>query len=251
MSEGRTNTLDREKLKKKISTKKDERRFLEGPHRSYNEFLSAFKIFKEVIMGYRKLSDLGACATVFGSARFKEDNEYYQMARAIGGELSKAGFNIMTGGGPGIMEAANRGAKDVGGLSIGCNILLPQEQEPNPYLDKWIDFNYFFVRKFMLMKYSYAFVVCPGGFGTLDEVYETLTLIQTKKIREFPVVAMGTEFWKHLKDFNRRSLLGNKTISESDLDLVYMTDSPEEAVAYISETMVKKYGVNWKQKLCK
>ena len=155
------------------------------------------------------------------------------MAREVGKALANAGYAVMTGGGPGIMEAANRGSKDVGGVSVGCNIELPHEQIPNPYLDQFIEFDYFFVRKVMLVKYSRAFIVLPGGFGTLDEVFETLTLIQTNKIDPFPIVAMGSDYWGHLRDFFKNSLIAQETISNKDIELFYQTDSPKEAVEKI------------------
>ena len=158
--------------------------------------MRAARIFCEFIRGFRTLHFVGACVTVFGSARFTENHPYYDLARQCGAELAKAGFTVMTGGGPGIMEAANRGAKETGGRSIGCNIQLPREQKPNPFVDQWITFRHFFVRKVMLVKYSYAFIALPGGFGTLDEIFETATLIQTGKIRDFPLVLMGIEYWR-------------------------------------------------------
>src|SRR5262249_45288353 len=166
-------------------------RFLQGPPKRGHELIRAVRIFFEFMRGFRSLHFLGPCVTVFGSARFKDGHPYYELGRTVGAGLARAGFTVMTGGGPGIMEAANRGAKDAGGFSVGCNIELPQEQRPNPYLDRWITFRHFFVRKVMLVKYSYAFVALPGGFGTLDEVFETATLIQTRKIQEFPLVLMG------------------------------------------------------------
>src|SRR4029078_9926936 len=167
-------------------------RFLEGPQKRSIELFGAVKIFCEFLRGFRTLHVIGPCVTVFGSARFTERHPYYLVAGECGVELAKAGFTVMTGGRAGIMEAANRGAKDVGGRSIGCNIKLPEEQKPNPYLDQWITFWHFFVRKVMLVKYSYAFIALPGGFGTLDEVFETATLIQTAKIRRSPLVLMGS-----------------------------------------------------------
>ena len=162
------------------------RRFLQGPQPRRKELVRALRIMAEFIRGFRALHFVGPCVTVFGSARFKEDHPYYALGREVGRELARAGFTVMTGGGPGIMEAANRGAKEVGGRSVGCNIELPAEQKPNPYLDRWITFHHFFVRKVMLVKYSYAFVALPGGFGTLDEIFETATLVQTGKIRGVP-----------------------------------------------------------------
>ena len=172
-----------------------------GPQPRAQELLRAIRIFTEFMRGFRALHFVGPCVTVFGSARFRENHPYYALARQCGAELARAGFTVMTGGGPGIMEAANRGAKEAGGRSIGCNIRLPKEQQPNPYLDRWITFRYFFVRKVMLVKYSYAFITLPGGFGTLDEIFETATLIQTGKIREFPLVLMGREYWQPLLAF--------------------------------------------------
>src|SRR5258706_11253784 len=163
-------------------------RFLEGPQRRLAELARAIRIFCEFIRGFRTLHFVGPCVTVFGSARFTEIHPYYRLARLTGAGLARLGFTVMTGGGPGIMEAANRGAKDAGGRSIGCNITLPQEQKPNAYLDKFVEFRYFFVRKVMLVKYSYAFIVMPGGYGTLDEVFETAVLVQTGKIRNFPII---------------------------------------------------------------
>jgi uncharacterized protein (TIGR00730 family) len=162
-----------------------------------------------------------------------------------GAELAKAGFTVMTGGGPGIMEAANRGAKDVGGRSIGCNIVLPKEQKPNPYLDQWITFRYFFVRKVMLVKYSYAFIAFPGGFGTLDEIFETATLIQTSKIREFPLVLMGREFWSPLLEFMVERLVKARTIDAVDLDRIIVTDSAEDAVMAITEVARRQFHLTY------
>jgi len=209
----------------------EELTFLEGPRRRLTEFVRAVRIFAEFIRGFRSLHFVGPCVTVFGSARFKEDNPHYALARRMGAEIARLGFTVMTGGGPGIMEAANRGAKEAGGASIGCNIVLPMEQKPNPYLDRFVEFKYFFVRKVMLVKYSYAFVVLPGGFGTLDELFEALTLIQTGKISNFPVVLMGVEYWTPLMDFMRQRLISTGTIDADDLDLIHLTDSVEEASA--------------------
>ena len=194
---------------------------------------SAVRIFLEFLHGFESLEVDRPCVTVFGSARFEEGHEYYELARKTGRVLAEAGFAVMTGGGPGIMEAANRGAKEAGGLSIGCNIILPHEQEPNPYLDLCVNFDHFFVRKVMLLKYSSGFIVMPGGFGTLDEVFETMTLIQTDKIPKFPIVAMGTDFWMPLTGFVAGSLLRVETISEEDREIVEATDDPHEAVKRI------------------
>ena len=195
-----------------------------------------------LLRGFRALHFAGPCVTVFGSARFKEDHAYYHMARAVGAGLARAGFTVMTGGGPGIMEAANRGAKEAGGLSIGCNIKLPHEQKPNPYLDRFIEFEHFFIRKVMLVKYSCAFVIMPGGFGTLDEAFEVITLIQTQKLERFPVVIMGGHFWEHLREFIRVTLVDGGTIDEFDLDLATPAQTPEDAVRIIREAVGEPNG---------
>jgi len=220
-------------------------RFLEGPQRRLTEVALAVRIFCEFIRGFRALHFAGPCVTVFGSARFTEVNPYYRMARQVGAGLASAGFTVMTGGGPGIMEAANRGAKDVGGRSIGCNIVLPQEQEHNPYLDHWVTFRYFFVRKVMLVKYSYAFVALPGGFGTMDEIFETATLIQNAKIREFPLVLMGKEFWAPLVEFMSERLVKARTIDAIDLERITVTDSADEAVSVITEVAKRRFGLTY------
>ena len=206
---------------------------LSGRRAGLSELWSALGIFAEFVRGFRKLRGLGPCVTVFGSARFDAEHRYYKLAREIGERSAKAGYTVMTGGGPGIMEAANRGAQDGGGRSIGCNIKLPEEQFPNSYLDTFVEFDHFFVRKVMLVKYSHAFVVMPGGFGTLDEIFETVTLIQTGKMKSFPIVAVGSDYWKHLRTFILQTMVGEATISQTDLDLVSVTDSPEEAIELI------------------
>lgn len=223
--------------------------FLQGPQNRTSELARLFRISWEFLHGFRKLHFVGPCVTVFGSARFQEEHRYYQLARTVGRELAKVGFTVMTGGGPGIMEAANRGAKEAGGVSIGCNILLPHEQRPNPYLDRMVEFRYFFVRKVMLMKYSYAFICLPGGFGTLDEMTEILTLIQCGKVHDFPVVLIGTEYWKGLIDFIRNTMLAYQTISPGDLDLLTLTDDPNEAVEKVRDIGMKKFGLTYGPKI--
>jgi uncharacterized protein (TIGR00730 family) len=208
--------------------------FLSGPRARLSELARVIRIAGEFMRGFRRLHFVGPCVTVFGSARFKEDHPYYTLAREIGRRLAQAGATVMTGGGPGIMEAANRGAKEAGGYSIGCNIQLPLEQRPNPYLDRWVTFRYFFVRKVLLVKYSYAFVIMPGGFGTLDELFEAVTLIQTKKIESFPLILVGTEYWKPLLDFVRGTLIRAGTVAPEDINLLTPTDSAE-----VVEGMVK------------
>ena len=217
-------------MNKRLS--KAEAVFLNGPASRWKEFRYTLGVVAQFIRGFRALHFLNPCVTIFGSARFGEDHPYYQLAREVAAGISKLGFTIMTGGGPGIMEAANRGARDVDGPSIGCNIVLPKEQRPNPFLDKFVDIEFFFVRKEILRKYSVAFVVMPGGFGTLDEFFETLTLIQTKKMPHFPVVIMGLEYHKDLIAHLER-MVAEKTIGEEDLRLLLCTDSVEEAVKHI------------------
>lgn len=225
---------------------KEERYFLEGPHSRTEDFKFAFKILLEFIRAFRVLHFVGPCVTVFGSARIKEEHPYYQLAREIGRELSNIGFTVMTGGGPGIMEAANRGAKDVNGKSIGCNILLSTEQKPNPYLDRWVLFDHFFVRKVMLIKYSYAFIVMPGGVGTLDELFEALTLIQTKKISDFPIILIGKSYWQPLIE-QLQLMIKENTVSPEDMNLLLITDSVQEAINHININAVIKFGLK-KQK---
>lgn len=221
----------------------EETGFLEGPHRREVELLRAGRIFREFIRGFRTLHFVGPCVTVFGSARFNEDSRYYALARDAGSLLAKAGFTVMTGAGPGIMEAANRGAKEAGGRSVGCNIELLQDQKPNDYLDTVLSFRYMFVRKVMLVKYSYAFLVLPGGLGTLDEVFEAATLVQTQKIKQFPIVLLGADFWEPLLDYMRRYLLEVGTIDRKDLDHFLVTDSPREAVDYIKAVALRQFGL--------
>jgi uncharacterized protein (TIGR00730 family) len=221
-----------------------ETQFLRGPAPRPNEFWQAVKIFRELVYGFRKLHFVGPCVTVFGSARFDESHRYYAMARSVGRLLAKSGFTVMTGGGPGIMEAANRGARDIAGRSVGCNIVLPQEQKPNPYVDSWIDFEYFFIRKMMLVKYSYAFVVMPGGFGTLDELFEVATLIQTGKLQNFPVALMGTDFWRPLID-QLRLMVSERTIDALDLDQLIISDDPGEVVSAITDTAMRRFGLTY------
>jgi len=221
--------------------------FIEGPHSRLRELWFLIKVLWEFLRGFRILHFVGPVVTVFGSARTEENTSYYEIARHIGRELSVMGFTVMTGGGPGIMEAGNRGAKEVGGTSVGCNIVLPHEQKPNPYLDIMVTFRYFFVRKVMLLKYSYAFVVLPGGAGTMDELFETLTLIQTKKIFNFPIILVGKDYFKPLMEL-LESMVEEKTIDSHDLDLLILTDSVEEAVSYIQVNIVDRYGIELKKR---
>jgi uncharacterized protein (TIGR00730 family) len=219
-----------------------ERTFLRGPRSRKSELLSALKFLAEFIKGFRALHFVGPCVTVFGSARFPEGHTYYALARAVGTRLAEMGFTVMTGGGPGLMEAANRGAREAGGRSVGCNIVLPTEQKLNPYLDRWVTFQHFFVRKVMLVKYSYAFVVLPGGLGTMDELFEALTLIQTGKIESFPVVLIGKEYWSPLLKF-LNEIVRVGTIDARDLDLLLLTDSVDQAMAHIQKHAVEQFGL--------
>jgi uncharacterized protein (TIGR00730 family) len=219
-----------------------ERRFLEGPKGRFFELRRALRILGELIRGFRTLHFVGPCVTFFGSARFDEQHPYYRMARATAASVSRDGWTIVTGGGPGIMEAANRGARDARGPSVGCNITLPEEQTPNPYLDVMLEFRYFFVRKLMLVKYSHAFVAMPGGLGTLDEVFEILTLIQTGKVHDFPVILMGESYWKPLLAFMRRTMLDEQTISVADIERIIVTDQPDEVLRLIRDGARQTYG---------
>jgi uncharacterized protein (TIGR00730 family) len=223
------------------SRSQTERQFLEGPTSKSLDTRNAFEVFFEMINGFRKFNTIGPCVTVFGSARFAEDHKYYKLAFETGQELVLKGFAVMSGGGPGIMEAANRGAKSMGGCSVGCNITLPLEQKPNKYLDLFMEFKYFMVRKFMLAKFSYGFVALPGGFGTLDELFGVLTLIQTKKIKDFPVVLIGKEFWEPLRKLIEERLVEAKTINPEDVKTLYFTDSPSEAAQFIQSVATKKF----------
>ena len=217
-----------------------ERRFLAGPRTRRRELRFLWTVLGEFLRGFRVLHFVGPCVTVFGSARVTESSPYYALARQLGAGLSRQGFTVLTGGGPGLMEAANRGAREAGGPSIGCNIELPAEQQPNAYLDQWLACRYFFVRKVLLVKYSYAFVILPGGLGTLDELFEALTLIQTKKILDFPVVVLGRAYWEPLMAL-LASLEAQGMVVPADLRLLTYTDSVAEALAYIEQHAVVKY----------
>ncbi|MFT3902284.1 MAG: TIGR00730 family Rossman fold protein [Niabella sp.] len=222
--------------------------YLEGPKSRGFELVFGIKVFWQFIKGFRKLHFVGPCITVFGSARFKEDNEYYQKAREFGQRIAATGFTTMTGGGPGIMEAANRGAFEKGGVSVGCNIKLPFEQHYNPYLTASVTFEHFFVRKTLLIKYSYAFIIMPGGFGTMDEFFETITLIQTKTVTEFPIVLVGKDYyrelWEAIKDMAERG-----TIAKEDLNLVLLTDDVDEAMEHISRYVIENYQIKKRRRL--
>jgi len=216
--------------------------YLDGPKSRGFELSFAIRVFWQFIRGFRKLHFIGPCITVFGSARFKEEHKFYKAAREFGKRISQLGFVTMTGGGPGIMEAANRGAFENGGISVGCNIQLPFEQKPNAYMNRSITFEHFFVRKVLLVKYSYAFVILPGGFGTMDEFFETLTLIQTKTITQFPMVLFGKEYYKELWDVLEH-MAANGSIAKEDLSLVLLTDDVEEAMDHIYKYVSENYKI--------
>jgi uncharacterized protein (TIGR00730 family) len=232
----------------KESSSTEEHFFLTGAHSRGFELGRALKIFAELISGFRALHFVGPCITVFGSARFPAGHPYYELTREVGAKIAEAKFTVMTGGGPGLMEAANRGAKEAGGASIGCNIVLPKEQRPNPYVDKWVEFRYFFVRKLMLVKYSYGFIAAPGGFGTLDELFEVATLVQTRKIKNFPIVLLGVDYWTPLMDFLRKSLVVAGAIDVADADSILLTDSPAEAVKAIQIAATKDLGLTYRMR---
>jgi uncharacterized protein (TIGR00730 family) len=211
-----------------------------------NDSWATFKILSEFVMGFERMSRIGPCVSIFGSARLKPDNKYYQLATEVAGKIVKNGYGVITGGGPGIMEAGNKGAHLAGGTSVGLNIALPFEQHDNPYIDsdKSLDFDYFFARKVMFVKYSQGFVVMPGGFGTLDELFEAITLIQTKKIGKFPIILMGSEFWEGLIDWIKTTLDEKFfTVSPEDINLLHVVDTSDEAVEIINE-FYKKYSLS-------
>lgn len=219
--------------------------FLRGPQRRISEFFWVFGVLAEILRGFRKLHFVGPCVTVFGSARMSESEPYYALTRRLGSELARVGFGVISGGGPGLMEAANRGARDAGGHSIGCNISLPQEQKPNPYLDIFLEFKHFFVRKLMLAKYSYAFIAVPGGFGTLDELFEVATLVQNGKMKKFPIFLMGSEYWLPLSDFIREKMTEAGTISPLDVSLIRICDDPKEIAESVKESGLSEFGLTY------
>jgi uncharacterized protein (TIGR00730 family) len=207
------------------------------------EFLSVLRLAWEVVDGYRRLHFLGPCISVFGSSRFAAEHPYYRLAEDVGRAVASAGFTTMTGGGPGVMEGANRGAREAGGPSVGCGIELPREQQPNPYLDRWIRLRHFHVRKVLLIKYSYGFIALPGGFGTADELFEVLTLIQTGKLPAFPMVLMPSAFWGPMVAEVRRQMLAAGTLDEGDTHHVRVMDDPAEAVAFIRHVAMARFGL--------
>lgn len=226
---------------------KSEIRFLSGPQSRWEELTFILRVMFEFVRGFRVLHFVGPCVTFFGSSRFNESHAYYSESRHIARRVAQLGFTVMTGGGPGLMEAANRGAKEVGGRSVGCNIMEPDEQAPNKFLDKWVSIRYFFVRKTLLIKYSYAFIVLPGGFGTMDEFFEAVTLTQTKKKLRFPIIIFDRDFHKDLMDYIEW-MKYKKTISDEDLKLILVTDSIDEAIDFIKEHSISKFGLQHKGK---
>jgi uncharacterized protein (TIGR00730 family) len=222
--------------------------YLEGPKKRIYELGFAWEIFCQFIYGFRTMHFVGPCITVFGSARFNEEHPYYQAAREFGKNIARMGFTTLTGGGPGVMEAANRGAFENGGQSVGCNIKLPFEQVPNPYVQTSLTFNYFFIRKVVLVKYSYAFIILSGGFGTMDEFFETLTLVQTKSINNFPIVLFGTAYFQPLMDYIN-FMAKEGTISETDLKLVLMTDNMVDAMLHIQTYVEQNYKIKKRKRI--
>jgi uncharacterized protein (TIGR00730 family) len=225
-----------------VKPSEDDRYFLEGPHSRFKEIVILLRAARDFVRGFRGLHFVGPCVTVFGSARLPEGHQYYELGREVGRAVAGLGFTVMTGGGPGVMEAANRGAREAGGRSVGCNITLAHEQYPNQYLDRYVTCHYFFVRKVLLFKYSYAFVVLPGGLGTLDELTEALTLIQTGKILQFPVVLMGVSYWKPFTDL-LKEMVAFGTVSATDLDLFLVTDNVSGAMAHIEHHAIRRFGL--------
>lgn len=227
---------------------KSEIEFLEGPRSRAKELIFTLKTVLDLIRGFRGLHFVGPCITFFGSARFAPDHPYYKFTEKAAGAFAQLGFTIMTGGGPGLMEAANKGAQAVGGRSVGCNISLAREQKPNPYLDKWVNMNHFFTRKILLVKYSFAFVVLPGGYGTLDECFEALTLIQTQKIRDFPVIVFDRKYHQSLLEHIAK-MKEEGTIAENDLSLFLVTDDISEAETFVKMHSIKKFNLRPKRKI--
>ena len=225
-----------------VDPKPDDRVLLEGPHSRVREMRLLFRAVIDFIRGFRTLHFCGPCVTVFGSARIPESHPYYHLGMELGKGLTRIGFTVMTGGGPGLMEAVNRGAKEAGGRSVGVNIILPIEQEPNRYLDKMVNCRYFFVRKVLLFKYSFAFVALPGGLGTLDELTEALTLIQTKTIIHFPVVLIGAAYWRGFTAL-LEDMVKAGTVSANDLKLFLVTDDLTEAIEHIRKHAIEEFGL--------
>jgi uncharacterized protein (TIGR00730 family) len=219
---------------------------LSGPSSRLHDLVTIIRVAKDLLMGFRALHFAGPCVTIFGSARTQPGTQYYEMARAMGKACAKLGFTVITGGGPGIMQAGNQGAFEEGGRSMGVNIELPFEQDLNPYVQRSVTMRYFFTRKVVLVKYSYAFIVMPGGAGTLDEMFETMTLIQTGKLKIFPIILMGRDYWKPLMDFVYR-MAEEGTISPDDPELIFFTDDVEDAVSHLQRHAVRQFGLRRKR----
>ena len=222
------------------SPNRGDRIMLQGPHSRWRELWLLLQTVRDFLHAFRVLHFVGPCVTVFGSARFGEDHPYYRIGRVVGRRLSEMGFTVMTGGGPGLMAAANQGARDAGGLSVGCNIHLPVEQQPNRFLDRWVTCEHFFVRKVVLFKYSYAFVALPGGIGTMDELFEALTLIQNRKVARFPIVMIGESYWQPLRDYLRQMDRAG-AITSADLELFLITDDLDLAMAHLERNAVDRF----------
>lgn len=219
---------------------------LSGPDSRLRDLMTILRVGKDLFLGFRALHFAGPCVTIFGSARTKPGSEYYEMARKMGEACAQLGFTVVTGGGPGIMQAGNQGAFEAGGRSLGVNIELPFEQDLNPYVQRSVTMRYFFTRKVVLVKYSYAFIVMPGGAGTMDEMFETMTLIQTGKLKVFPIILMGRDYWKPLMDFVYR-MSEEGTISPDDPDLIFFTDDVAEAAAHLQRHAVRQFGLRRKR----
>jgi uncharacterized protein (TIGR00730 family) len=219
-----------------------DRILLQGPHSRRHELLLLIRAAADFLRGFRVLHFVGPCVTVFGSARFGPEHPFYELGRTIGHRLADIGFTVMTGGGPGLMEAANRGAREAGGRSVGCNITLPHEQQPNPYLDRSVTCRYFFVRKVLLFKYSFGFIALPGGVGTIDELFEAFTLVQTGKIERFPMILVGTAYWRPLVDLLHRMVVDG-AIAASDLDLLLVTDDVERAIDHLRRNAIERFAL--------
>ncbi|PIR21731.1 MAG: TIGR00730 family Rossman fold protein [Deltaproteobacteria bacterium CG11_big_fil_rev_8_21_14_0_20_45_16] len=214
-------------------------RFLAGRDSKFKEFRRVLRICMEYIRGFQTLHYVGPCVTVFGSARIKEGLPYYELTRRIGASLARSGFAVMTGGGPGLMEAANRGAFEAGGVSVGCNIILPEEQKPNPYINRMVSFYYFFVRKVMLVKYSLAYIIMPGGFGTLDELAEAITLIQTGRLMHFPVILVGREYWEPFLRWIQNQMYKEGTVRPDEFNILSIVDTEDEIMDVIEARVWK------------
>ncbi|MCK7557161.1 TIGR00730 family Rossman fold protein [Chitinophaga sedimenti] len=233
-------TSEERKSLKTPSAPLDERYFLEGPRSRMQELFFTFRVLKEFIRGFRVLHFVGPCVAVFGSARVKSDSQYYDEAMEMGRGIASLGFTVMTGGGPGVMEAASKGARQAGGRTVGCNIILPKEQQPNKWLNVEYACRYFFVRKVLMFKYSYGFVIMPGGIGTVDEFFEALTLIQTGKIINFPIVLMNKGYWAPVTEL-LHNMLAENMIDAADLKYILVTDSTKEAIAHLREYAISQY----------